>query len=96
MVPPPFATYLDFSRNNFNSAIAASIGHSLPFAYFFSLSNNKFCGGNPLSLYGTTYLQILHLSYKTLNDTIPQCLIEMSNTLKGVGFEEKQTKWHNI
>ena len=94
MVPPPFATHLDFSRNNFNSAIAASIGHSLPFAYFFSLSNNKF--RYPLSLCGTTYLQILDLSYNTLNDTIPQCLIEMSNTLKGVGFEEKQTKWHNI
>lgn len=89
MVPPPFATYLDFSRNNFNSAIPASIGHFLPFAYFFSLSNDKFRGGNPLSLCGTTYLQILDLSYNTLNDTIPQCLIEMSNSLKGVGFEEK-------
>ncbi|XP_030930707.1 putative receptor like protein 25 [Quercus lobata] len=90
VVPPPFATYLDFSRNNFYSAIPASIGHSLPFAYFFSLSNNKFHWGIPLSLCGTTYIQILDLSYNTLNGTIPQCLIEMSNTLKGVGFEEKQ------
>ncbi|KAE8099165.1 hypothetical protein FH972_017169 [Carpinus fangiana] len=43
-VVPPFATYLDFSRNNFSSVIPASIGVSLNFAYLFSLSSNKFSG----------------------------------------------------
>uniref|UniRef100_A0A2N9HMQ2 Leucine-rich repeat-containing N-terminal plant-type domain-containing protein n=1 Tax=Fagus sylvatica TaxID=28930 RepID=A0A2N9HMQ2_FAGSY len=81
-VLPPFATYLDFSMNNFNSAIPANVGNSLSFAYFFSLSSNKFHGGIPQSLCNATYAQVLNLSNNTLNGTIPQCLIEMSKTLR--------------
>ncbi|KAK9986159.1 hypothetical protein SO802_031110 [Lithocarpus litseifolius] len=80
-VLPPFATYLDFSRNNFNSTIPANVGNSLPFAYFFSLSSNSFQGGIPQSLCNAAYLQVLDLSNNTLNGTIPKCLIEMSVTL---------------
>ncbi|KAL4606274.1 hypothetical protein ACB092_09G090600 [Castanea dentata] len=80
-VLPPFATYLDFSKNNFNSAIPASIGDSLAVAYFFSLSSNKFHGSIPLSLCTARFLQVLNLSNNTLNGTIPQCLIEMSKNL---------------
>ncbi|KAM4078953.1 hypothetical protein ACB094_09G079000 [Castanea mollissima] len=78
---PQFATYLDFSMNNFNSAIPASIGESLTFAYFFSVSSNKFHGDIPQSLCKATRLQVLSLSNNTLNGTIPPCLIEMSRTL---------------
>ncbi|KAM3689880.1 hypothetical protein ACJW31_09G079000 [Castanea mollissima] len=41
---PQFASYLDFSMNNFNSAIPASIGESPTSTYFFSISSNKFHG----------------------------------------------------
>ncbi|XP_023925855.1 receptor-like protein 7 [Quercus suber] len=80
-VLPPYATYLDFSINNFNSVIPASIGDSLGVAYFFSISSNKFHGDIPQSLCYATYLQVLNLSNNTLNGTIPQCLIEMSKNL---------------
>ncbi|KAK4582395.1 hypothetical protein RGQ29_025536 [Quercus rubra] len=78
---PPYATYLDFSMNNFNSAIPDSIGDSLFFARFFSISSNKFHGFIPQSLCNATYLQVLNLSNNTLNGTIPQCIIQMSETL---------------
>ncbi|XP_023893409.1 receptor-like protein 7 [Quercus suber] len=80
-VLPPNATYLDFSMNNFNSAIPASIGDYLSVAYFFSISSNKFHGSIPQSLCNATYLQVLNLSNNTLNGTIPQCLIQMSKNL---------------
>ncbi|KAK7833867.1 receptor-like protein 7 [Quercus suber] len=79
---PPSATYLDFSMNNFNSAIPASVGESLSVAYFFSLSSNKFHGGIPQSLCNAIYLQVLDLSNNTLDGMIPQCLIEMSETFE--------------
>ncbi|KAL4613946.1 hypothetical protein ACB092_07G019400 [Castanea dentata] len=79
---PPSATYLDFSMNNFNSAIPASIGDSLYSAYIFSLSSNKFHGGIPQSLCTATYLQVLDLSNNTLDGMIPQCLIEMSENFE--------------
>lgn len=80
-VLPPFATYLDFSSNNFSSIIPASIGGSLVFAYFFSLSSNKFHGSIPVSICNATYLQVLDLSNNFFSGKIPQCLIEMSGTL---------------
>ncbi|XP_062166766.1 receptor like protein 22-like [Alnus glutinosa] len=80
-VLPRFATYLDFSRNNFSSTIPASIGASLVFAYFFSLSSNKFKGGIPVSICNATYLQVLDLSNNSFTGKIPQCLIEISGTL---------------
>jgi Leucine-rich repeat (LRR) protein len=76
-----FATYLDFSKNNFSSVIPASIGDSLTFTYFFSLSSNKFNGSIPESICNATYLQVLDLSNNSLNGKIPQCLIEMSVAL---------------
>jgi Leucine-rich repeat (LRR) protein len=80
-VLPQSATYLDFSRNNFSSVIPASIGDSLTFAYFFSLSSNKFHGSIPESICNAAYLQVLDLSNNSFSGKIPQCLIEMSVTL---------------
>jgi Leucine-rich repeat (LRR) protein len=78
---PQFATYLDFSRNNFSSIIPANIGDSLAFAYFFSLSSNKLYGSIPQSICNAAYLQVLDLSSNSISGKIPQCLIEMSGTL---------------
>jgi len=78
---PQFATYLDFSRNNFSSIIPASIGDSLAFSYFFSLSSNNLYGSIPQSICSATYLQVLDLSNNSFTGKIPQCLIEISGTL---------------
>jgi Leucine-rich repeat (LRR) protein len=75
------ATYLDFSRNNFSSVIPSSIIDSLTFAYFFSISSNKFYGSIPASLCSSSYLEVLDLANNHLNGKIPHCLIEMSVTL---------------
>jgi len=78
---PQFATYLDFSRNNFSSIMPANIGDSLAIAYFFSLSSNKLYGSIPQSICNATYLQVLDLSNNSFTGKIPQCLIEISGTL---------------
>jgi len=80
-VVPSHAIYLDFSGNNFSSVIPASIGNSLTYAYFFSLSSNKFYGSIPGSICNASNLLALDLSDNLLSGTVPQCLIEMSNTL---------------
>ncbi|MBA0677526.1 hypothetical protein Goari_018930, partial [Gossypium aridum] len=47
---PSYATYLDYSDNNFSFVLSAHIGDSLQFASFFSLSNNNIHGSIPESL----------------------------------------------
>jgi Leucine-rich repeat (LRR) protein len=74
-VLPP-VSYLDFSMNNFHSALPASIGQSLEFAYFFSISSNKLYGSIPGSICKATNLRFLDLSDNYFSGTIPQCLIE--------------------
>ncbi|XP_062171096.1 receptor-like protein 6 [Alnus glutinosa] len=74
ILPP--VSHLDFSINNFHSALPASIGQSLEFAYFFSISNNKLYGSIPGSICKATHLRFLDLSDNYLSGTIPQCLIE--------------------
>ncbi|KAE8099164.1 hypothetical protein FH972_017168 [Carpinus fangiana] len=80
-VLPPFATYLDFSRNYFSFAIPTSIGNSLKFTHFFSLSSNNFHGNVPESICNASYLQVLDLSNNSLSGTVLQCLIEMRSSL---------------
>jgi Leucine-rich repeat (LRR) protein len=77
---PKYAQYLDFSKNNFNCVIPASIGDSLYEAYFFSLSSNKVYGSIPRSICNATYLHVLDLSDNFLSGTIPQCLFNMSTS----------------
>ncbi|XP_062171108.1 receptor-like protein 6 [Alnus glutinosa] len=78
----PLVTYLDFSMNNFRSTLPASIGQSLEFADFFSISSNKLYGSIPRSICKATNLQFLDLSDNYFSGTIPQCLIEMSGALQ--------------
>ena len=78
---PPFATYLDLSRNYFSFAIPTSIGNCLKFTHFFSLSSNNFHGNVPESICNASYFQVLDLSNNSLSGTVLQCLIEMSKTL---------------
>ncbi|XP_030925501.1 receptor-like protein 7 isoform X1 [Quercus lobata] len=78
---PPVVQYLDFSMNNFSSVIPTSIGISLNFTIFLSLSSNKFQGEIPQSLCNGTYLLVLDLSNNSLSGAIPQCFYAMSETL---------------
>ncbi|KAG6640234.1 hypothetical protein CIPAW_10G158600 [Carya illinoinensis] len=78
---PPFATYLDFSKNNFSSIIPSDIGDFLSYAYFFSLSSNEFKGSIHASICNATYLRVLDLSNNSFSGMIPECLVGMSSTL---------------
>jgi Leucine-rich repeat (LRR) protein len=75
----PLVSYLDFSMNNFHSTIPASIGQSLDFTQFFSISSNKLYGSIPGSICNATYLRFLDMSDNYLSGKIPQCLIKMSD-----------------
>jgi Leucine-rich repeat (LRR) protein len=89
LVVPPYATYLDFSTNNFSFIIPVDIGNSLTYAYFFSFSSNKLHGSIPGSICSATNLLVLDLSNNFLSDTIPECLIEMSETREAIlGMED--------
>ncbi|GLT66164.1 hypothetical protein SLA2020_385480 [Shorea laevis] len=76
---PPFATYIDYSSNNFTSVIPVSIDDYLEFIYFFSLSSNHLHGSIPESICNATYLKVLDLSNNSLNGTIPECLTIMES-----------------
>ncbi|XWS59985.1 hypothetical protein CRYUN_Cryun08bG0169200 [Craigia yunnanensis] len=78
---PPYATYLDYSNNNFSSVLPPDIGDFLQYAYFFSLSGNNFHGSIPESICNSSYLQVLDLSNNYLSGPIPQCLNQMSVSL---------------
>ncbi|XP_056172494.1 receptor-like protein 33 isoform X2 [Syzygium oleosum] len=88
---PPFATYMDFSGNNFTLVIPPAIDTSLSVAIFFSLSNNSFQGFIPISICEAGYLEVLDLSHNKLTGNIPGCLVKeslkvlnlRSNTLDG-------------
>ncbi|OAY43747.1 receptor-like protein 7 [Manihot esculenta] len=79
---PPFATYVDYSSNNFTSVIPDNFGTNLSsMAIFLSLSNNSLTGVIPESICNATFLQVLDLSDNGLNGRIPSCLIERSKNL---------------
>ncbi|CAM8947014.1 unnamed protein product [Rhodiola kirilowii] len=47
---PPFADYMDFSRNNFSSELPSEFGRYISQARFFSLASNFFGGKIPTSI----------------------------------------------
>ncbi|XVF55058.1 hypothetical protein PTKIN_Ptkin06aG0006200 [Pterospermum kingtungense] len=78
---PPFATYLDYSENNFSSVLPPEIGNFLQVAYFLSFSGNNFHGRIPESICNGSYLQVPDLSDNSLSGPIPQCLTKLSVSL---------------
>ncbi|XP_062171110.1 receptor-like protein 43, partial [Alnus glutinosa] len=77
---------LILSSNNFDGSnlldeYSASIGQSLEFTQFFSISSNKLYGSIPESICNATNLRFLDLSDNYFSGTIPQCLTEMSGAL---------------
>ncbi|KAL9428744.1 hypothetical protein AB3S75_030683 [Citrus x aurantiifolia] len=81
LYPPPYATYVDYSNNNFTSSIPPDVGDFMSFTISFSLSNNFITGVIPESLCSATNLLVLDLSNNKLNGRLPICLIKMSKTL---------------
>ncbi|XP_031095042.1 receptor-like protein 6 [Ipomoea triloba] len=78
-IPPVFALYVDYSGNNFSSAIPNRIGTSLVVAVFFSLSKNRFTGPIPDSVCNSSWVQVLDLSQNLLSGKIPSCLMNSSS-----------------
>ncbi|XP_019161089.1 PREDICTED: receptor-like protein 12 [Ipomoea nil] len=78
-IPPVFALYVDYSENNFSSAIPNGIGAFLVVAVFFSLSNNRFTGPIPDSVCNSSWVQVLDLSRNLLSGKIPSCLMNSSS-----------------
>ncbi|KAI5325931.1 hypothetical protein L3X38_035005 [Prunus dulcis] len=75
----PFAVYLDYSSNHFNS-IPSDIGYFLTFTLSFSLSSNNLHGLIPVSICNAeTDIQILDLSFNFLSGIIPPCLTIMQS-----------------
>ncbi|XVF55057.1 hypothetical protein PTKIN_Ptkin06aG0006100 [Pterospermum kingtungense] len=78
---PRYATYLDYSDNNFSSVLPTDIGDFLQFAFFLSLSGNNFDGNIPESICNSSYLQVLDLSNNILSGSLPKCLTQMGVSL---------------
>ena len=73
---PQYVTYLDYSRNEFNSVIPHDSATDLSFIIFLSLSENNLSGSIPPSFCNASNLEVLDLSHNKFNGTIPQCLTE--------------------
>ncbi|KAL3753454.1 hypothetical protein ACJRO7_000799 [Eucalyptus globulus] len=82
-LPPlwSYASYLDFSSNNFTSVIPDDIGNTLIGLEFFTLSKNNFHGFIPSSICEAGSLKVLDLSHNHFNGTIPDCLMESLEVL---------------
>ncbi|GKC91443.1 receptor-like protein 12, partial [Tanacetum coccineum] len=80
-IPPQTATFIDYSKNLFNSSLPESIGKNLTFAYFFSVSNNLLTGVIPESICNAIYLKVLDLSNNHLTGVIPPCLLGFTSSL---------------
>ncbi|XP_057983364.1 receptor-like protein 7 [Malania oleifera] len=92
---PQFASYVDYSSNQFNSSIPNDIGNNLTLVFFFSLSSNNLTGTIPPSVCNATSLKVLDLSNNSLSGAIPLCLIELSANL-GVLNLRRNKLWGTI
>ncbi|KAL9242558.1 hypothetical protein vseg_016546 [Gypsophila vaccaria] len=76
--------YVDYSNNSFTS-----IGNFLSFSTtYFSLSRNNISQEIPITLCNAISLQVLDLSFNSLIGKIPQCVIEMTSTLKVLNLRQ--------
>ncbi|KAK9668511.1 hypothetical protein RND81_13G065700 [Saponaria officinalis] len=83
----PRLIYLDYSNNNFTS-ISPAIGNYISYTTYFSLSRNNISHEIPVTLCNATTLQVLDLSFNSLSGKIPQCVIEMTSTLKVLNLRQ--------
>ncbi|KAI3883121.1 hypothetical protein MKX03_012521 [Papaver bracteatum] len=76
LILPPYATVLDYSKNNLTS-VPTNIGSYFTFAISFSVSSNQLNGEIPRSICKARYnnLQVLDLSHNNLSGDIPPCLL---------------------
>ncbi|CAM8906314.1 unnamed protein product [Rhodiola kirilowii] len=90
---PPFAQYMDFSRNRFSSKLPSEIG--MPFtSNFFSLASNFFGGKIPTSICNASYLEVLDLSNNLFNGELPPCLAKLSGTLAVLNLGKNHISGH--
>nr|XP_043638480.1 receptor-like protein 34 [Erigeron canadensis] len=80
-VPPQTATFIDYSKNRFNSILPEAMGTNLSFAYYFSVSDNLLTGNIPNTICNAAYLRVLDLSNNKLSGRIPKCLFEFGSSL---------------
>ncbi|XP_039173158.1 receptor-like protein 6 [Eucalyptus grandis] len=76
-----YASYFDFSNNNFTSVIPDNISNTLPDLIFIILSKNNFHGFIPPSICNASGLRVLDLSHNHLNGSIPDCLMKSLEVL---------------
>nr|XP_029146938.1 receptor like protein 26-like [Arachis hypogaea] len=67
-----YASFVDYSSNNFSSVIPADIGHYMSDTIYLSLANNSFHGSIPHSLCNASNLQVLDLSNNKISGKVPQ------------------------
>ncbi|XLS48472.1 hypothetical protein HN51_022830 [Arachis hypogaea] len=67
-----YASFVDYSSNNFSSVIPADIGHYMSDTFYVSLANNSFHGSIPHSLCNASNLQVLDLSNNKISGKVPQ------------------------
>ncbi|CAM8947000.1 unnamed protein product [Rhodiola kirilowii] len=92
---PPFASYMDFSRNNFSSALPSEIGRYIPHSFFFSLASNFFGGKIPTSICNaSSNLEVLDLSNNLFNGELPPCLPKMSGRLAVLNLGKNNITGH--
>ncbi|KAK7259995.1 hypothetical protein RIF29_25667 [Crotalaria pallida] len=89
-----YAAYVDYSSNNFSSAIPLDIGDYLTGMIFISLSNNTCYGSIPDSLCSAQNLRVLDLSCNNLSGAIPSCLMAMSETLGVLNLRKNNLTGH--
>ncbi|PRQ44361.1 putative leucine-rich repeat domain, L domain-containing protein [Rosa chinensis] len=74
------SSYLDYSRNNFNSSIPIDIGYFISTGSYLSPSSNNFHGAIPKSICNASGV-VLDLSNNSLSGNIPQCLTQSHSLL---------------
>ncbi|XP_057745426.1 receptor-like protein 18 [Arachis stenosperma] len=67
-----YASFVDYSSNNFSFVIPADIGHYMSDIFYVSLANNSFHGSIPHSLCNASNLQVLDLSNNKISGKVPQ------------------------
>ncbi|XP_071722090.1 receptor-like protein 40 [Rutidosis leptorrhynchoides] len=81
--PPPSAHYINYSGNNFSSAIPIDLSYHINSTRFLFLSGNNLQGSIPDSIcHG--FLRVLDLSNNSFTGKVPKCLFKSSPSLSAL------------